>query len=55
MDVKNHFKADKHALTYVVGPVNGFSSASFMNITTFVGVTSYSGHWDGPGHFAAIL
>ena len=32
MAKKYHFKANNHAIAYVIAPVNGFSSASFMDI-----------------------
>ena len=47
--IKYCLRADSHALAYVVAPVNGFGSASFMDITTCVVWNSYSGIWDGPG------
>ena len=40
MAIKYYFRADNHALAYVVAPVNSFSSASFMDIATRVAETS---------------
>ena len=40
---------DNHALAYIMAPVKGFGSASFMDIVTHVFRTSYSGLQDGPG------
>ena len=48
-----HFKADNHALTWVMEPVNGLSSANFSDITTSVSRNSYSGHWDGLGAYCS--
>ena len=36
MAMKYHFRAENYALAYVVVPVNGFSSANFMNIAMCV-------------------
>ena len=46
--MKYHFNADNHKLAWVVVLVNGFGSASFMDMVTFIVETPYSGHWDGP-------
>ena len=40
MAIKYHFRADNHAFTYVILPVNGFDSATFMDIATHVAGTS---------------
>ena len=57
--MKYCFKADNHAIAYIVAPVNSFSSASFTDITTCVARTSCSGCQDGPGacccYFAGII
>ena len=47
--MKYHFNSDNHTLTCVMVPVNGFGSASFMEISTHVAVASCSGRWDGVG------
>ena len=56
--MKYHYNADKNALTCVIAPVIGFSSASFTDITTCVARASYSGYQDGFGisycYFAGI-
>ena len=40
MAIKYLFKADNHALGYIMVPVNGFGSASFTDIAIYVSVTS---------------
>ena len=40
--MKYHFNADNHALTRVIALVNGFGSAIFTEIATFVAGNSYS-------------
>ena len=40
MAMKYRFRADNHVLAYVVAPVTGFGSASFMDIATYVAGTS---------------
>ena len=40
MAIKYCFRADVYALAYVVAPVNGFGSASFMDKATYVARTS---------------
>ena len=47
--MKLRFRADNHALAYVVVPVKGFGSASFMDIITRMVGTSYLGLQDAPG------
>ena len=43
------FRADNHALSCIVVPVNSFSSAIFTDIVIHISETSYFGHWDNPG------
>ena len=40
MAIKYHFKAANHAIAYIMAPVNGFSSAIFMDIATNIAGTS---------------
>ena len=47
--MKECFRADNHALAYIVAPVKGFGSASFMDIVNCMVGTSYLGLQDGPG------
>ena len=47
--MKYHFNTDSHALTWVAVQVNSFGSASFVENTTCIARTSYSGCWNGPG------
>ena len=49
--MKYHYNADNHTLACVIAPVNGFSSANFIDIAKCVDVTSYSSLQDGPGAF----
>ena len=49
MAIEYHFRADNHALSYIMALVNGFSSASFTDIAMVVAKTTYSSLWDGSG------
>ena len=46
---KKYFRADNHALAYVLVPVNSFGLANFIDIATCIAVSFYSGLLDGPG------
>ena len=48
MAMKLRFNADNHAFSWVIAPVNGFGSASFMDMAMYVAETSYSHYQDGP-------
>ena len=47
--MKYCFKANNHALTCTVVPVNGFGSAYYMDIALYIALASYSGLQDGTG------
>ena len=48
---KYHFRADNHACTCVIAPVNGFVSNYFTDLTTYISYTSYLYCHGGPGVF----